>query len=122
MLATVCHKHQLLVADGELCPECAAAGKARRQLRNSRLGRQSSHWRNLSARMTMVVRRELGGVCPGCGTAESAADAGSKLTCDLVRGGDHSHATEADCRVRCRRCHGRAQGGLGRPKAKVARG
>lgn len=122
MLATVCHRHQRLVDDGELCPECAEAGRLRRQSRNRDLGRQSAHWRKLSARLTALVRRELGGRCPGCGTVEKTSDPGSKLTCDLVAGGDHAKASEADCRIRCRRCHGRAQGGRGRPKAKVAHG
>lgn len=121
-LLTVCHKHQLLVPDGERCPSCAEAGKVRRRSRNRELGRQSAHWRRLSSRMTLLVRRELGARCPGCGTVESASDPGSKLTCDLVAGGDHSKALERDCRVRCRRCHGRLQGGRGRPKGQVARG
>jgi len=117
-MLTVCDRHKVLIPDGEKCPSCAKSGQARRQRRNRDLGRSSSHWRKLSARLILMVRRELGGRCPGCGGTERSGDPGSKLTCDLIAGGDHARAVERDCRVRCRRCHGRAQGG--RPKAKAA--
>lgn len=115
MLATVCHRHQRLVPMGERCEDCSRENAKRRNRRNRELGRSSAHWRALSARMVARVRRDAGGRCPCCGTPERERDQGSKLTCDLVGGGDHARARESECEVKCRRCHGRQQGGLGRP-------
>jgi hypothetical protein len=114
--ATVCAKHSppVLVNAGERCPACPAdpRGAARRALRNVALGRTSAHWRRLSFRMIRRHRRTYGAICPLCATAEHPHDdPGSKLTVDLIGGGDHSQAREEDCRVLCRRCHGAADGG-----------
>jgi hypothetical protein len=77
-----------------------------------RLGRRSTHWRQLSFRMIRRHRATIG-LCPVCGRAETGLNDDTKLTVDLIRGGDHTTATPAECRVVCRRCHGRAQGGRG---------
>jgi len=117
-LATVCHRHRTLVPMGDRCPACkreeAERGKPRRQANHERLGRKTRHWRELSFRMIRRYRATLGPVCPCCGAHESEDDPGSKLTLDLVRGGAHETAREEECEVKCRRCHGREQGGRGR--------
>jgi hypothetical protein len=80
----------------------------RRRSRNNReLGRTSKHWMRLSKK----ARALAGGVCPDCGRAEDPDDPSTKLTCDLVGGGDHRSAVIEQVRVRCRRCHGRRDGG-----------
>jgi hypothetical protein len=91
----------------------AERGKPRRQANKVRLGRHTRHWRELSFLMIRRHRRMVGPICPVCGGAEDENDFGSKLTLDLVRGGDHSTALESECQVKCRRCHGREQGGRG---------
>lgn len=66
----------------------------------------SRHWRQLSASLI----RQAQGICTTCGRTEHQDDPGSKLTVDLIGGGDHSTARLEDCRVVCRRCHGRRDG------------
>lgn len=114
MLATVCNRHRQLIPMGEQCPTCnaehAERHKPRRQANHERLGRKSSHWRELSFRMIRKHRQTVGPVCPHCGVTETPNDYGSKLTLDLVRGGDHRTARPEECEVKCRRCHGKAQG------------
>jgi hypothetical protein len=109
-IATVCHRHQALVAAGELCPECEQDERRRRALNNQALGRNSAHWRRLSAR----ARRLAHGICGSCGGRERADDDGSKLTVDLIRGTDHARARISDVAVACRRCHGTKDGGRAR--------
>jgi hypothetical protein len=108
--ATVCHRHRVLVPAGAACPACETDEQARRRDNNQRLGRNSAHWRRLSAR----ERRRANGICSFCGGVESRDDPGSKLTVDLIGGGDHSRATLDQVRVACRRCHGRTDGGRSR--------
>lgn len=102
----VCHAHQVLYPAGERCPLCKPADRARANA-NQALGRNSQHWRRLSRRAI----RAAGGVCPECGELEDPRRPATKLTTDLVGGGDHRRATLADVRVMCRACHGRADGG-----------
>lgn len=117
MIATICHRHRTLNPHGQRCPDCkreaAERGKPRRQQNKTLLGRHSRHWRELSYRLIRRHRNTDGPVCPQCGTVETPGDPGSKLTLDLTRGGDHTTATEDECQVVCRRCHGRLQGGRG---------
>lgn len=110
-VATVCHRHQALIPAGERCPSCERDRGARNVAANVRLGRTSPHWRRLSAIARARHLKAHGAVCPVCGTAESAGDPGSKLTVDLIGGGDHSRAALDQTRVVCRRCHGHADGG-----------
>jgi hypothetical protein len=106
--ATVCHRHRRLVLDGDACAECSATNSSRRARRNDELGRTSATWRRLSGH----ARHHAGGVCEACGCLEDVElDAGSKLTVDLIGGGDHRTARLQDVRVLCRRCHGAADGG-----------
>lgn len=86
---------------------CGTPEHLRRSANNVRLGRNSAHWRKLSA----SVIREARGVCPVHGGPEDPRDPRSKLTADLIGGGDHAHATRDQVRVMCRSCHGRADGG-----------
>lgn len=108
---TVCHRHRALIPAGERCPQCERARAARNAAANVRLGRSSKHWRRLSAIARAVHVKTHGAVCPGCGVIENQADPSSKLTVDLIGGGDHARATLQQIRVLCRRCHGRADGG-----------
>lgn len=105
-IANVCHEHQLLYPAGERCPLCLPTDRARADA-NRTLGRNSQHWRRLTRRAV----RAAAGVCPECGALEDAERPATKLTTDLVGGGDHRRATLADVRVMCRSCHGRADGG-----------
>ena len=89
---------------GERC--CPTRNDQRRAQASTQLGRNNRHWRRL--RDTAIHRAH--GTCSRCGTAESDLDAGSKLTCDLIGGGDHSRATLEQVRVLCRRCHGTSDG------------
>lgn len=108
---TVCHRHKTLIPAGEPCPACERARGVRNAAANVRLGRSSRHWVRLSAIARARHVKMLGPVCPRCGVIETAEDPGSKLTVDLVGGGDHARATLEQTRVLCRRCHGRADGG-----------
>lgn len=106
MLATVCDRHKVIVPDGERCPACAADGAsrpARRQRRNVVLGRNTRHWRRVSAARRRLAEGlcEIGG--PRC--------TGEAETVDLVGGGDHSRARLEDTRAACRSCHGAVDGG-----------
>lgn len=105
-LYRVCNRHRRSFPYRSSCPQCrsekAEREKPRRAANNARLGRKTTHWIGLSARL----RRAAGGVCPCCGRDENPDDARSKLTVDLVRGGDHSTATADECEVKCRACHG----------------
>lgn len=109
--ATVCHRHKALIPAGEPCPACERDRGARNAAANVRLGRSSRHWVRLSAIARARHVKTVGSVCPVCGVIEVEADPGSKLTVDLVGGGDHARATLDGVRVVCRRCHGRADGG-----------
>lgn len=102
-VATVCGRHRVIVPEGQRCARCAAEDGGRRGHLNQALGRNSAHWRRLRARL--IAQAE--GVCPACSEIETYEDPGSKLTVDLIAGGDHSRARLEDCAVRCRRCHGR---------------
>jgi hypothetical protein len=103
-LATLCGCGNRVPA-GQSCP--CRRDQHRRTGANRDLGRTSTHWRRLSA----WARHNARGVCSDCGGVEHAGDLGSKLTVDLVGGGDHSTARPEDIRVRCRRCHGARDGG-----------
>jgi hypothetical protein len=105
--ATVCHVHKTLIPVGGACAGCAQSERRRRGANNARLGRNSAHWRRLSR----AERRRAHAICTFCGGVESRDDPGSKLTVDLIGGGDHSRATRDQVRVACRRCHGKADGG-----------
>lgn len=112
----LCGRHRRIYPAGERCPECRQEntdrGRARRHANSRRLGRYSPHWRALSFRLLRRWRLACGVVawCPKCLRIETASDASTKLTVDLVRGGDHRTATEDECEIKCRRCHGREQG------------
>jgi hypothetical protein len=110
----LCARHRRIFPAGDKCPECkrekAELGKPRRQANSQRLGRFSPHWRTLSFNMIRRHRRDRGPYCPRCLRVESEHDPSTKLTVDLVRGGDHTTALEEECEVVCRRCHGQAQG------------
>ncbi|SRR5581483_306151 len=97
--------------------ELRRLSERRRRTRNNReLGRTTRHWRRLSE----LAREQAAGVCASCGRAENTEDPGSKLTVDLLGGGDHSRAKLEDTVVLCRRCHGRRDGG--RPPRQGGRG
>lgn len=110
-VATVCHRHQALIPAGESCPECKRDRGARNAAANVRLGRSSPHWRRLSAIARARHVKAHGAICPDCREPECTDDPGSKLTVDLIGGGEHSRATLEQTRIRCRRCHGHADGG-----------
>src|SRR5581483_11296630 len=73
--------------------ELRRLSERRRRTRNNReLGRTTRHWRRLSE----LAREQAAGVCASCGRAENTEDPGSKLTVDLLGGGDHSRAKLED--------------------------
>lgn len=92
---------------------CADREQARRTSNSKRLGRTTNHWRQLSAQ----ARAQACGYCPRCNRPERNTDAGSKLTADLIGGGQHSTAKLEQVRVMCRRCHGAVDGGRRSPRA-----
>ncbi|HXH87415.1 MAG TPA: hypothetical protein VNI55_02260 [Gaiellaceae bacterium] len=104
MTYRVCPKHGL-VPTNKRC--CASRNQQRRWQADKELGRTTAHWKRLRATATHRAHS----TCSRCGTAESDHDAGSKLTCDLIGGGDHSRATLDQVRVLCKRCHGHGDGG-----------
>jgi hypothetical protein len=99
--ATVCHRCHRIRPCG--CP----TQDDRRHANNLRLGRKTAHWIQTSRN---AISRAFG-YCPQCGRAEDENDPSTKLTADLIGGGDHSKATLAQVRVLCRRCHGTEDGG-----------
>lgn len=103
----VCARHRTLYPTGQHCPNCGDPEQTRRSANNVRLGRNTRHWKRIR-RIALVT---ADGHCPRCRTAEREHDPGSKLTVDLIGGGDHSKATLDRVRVLCRRCHGELDGG-----------
>lgn len=85
---------------------CPDREQHRRHRNNVELGRNTRHWR----RVRLQAVSACYGHCPGCGTQERTNDPGSKLTADLIGGGNHATATLETVRVRCRRCHGTQDG------------
>ena len=104
MTYRLCPEHGLVPSNQRCCP---TRNDKRRHTSRIQLGRNTNHWRKLSS--TAIHRAH--GTCSRCGNHEHDHDAGSKLTCDLIGGGDHSsHATLDQVRVLCKRCHGHTDG------------
>lgn len=102
-LATVCHRHKVLVPDGERCAACVRDDNARRNRKSTRHGVTTAKWRRRRARK---LKRS-----PGCELEfNGCTGVATSVHIPARYRGSHDACPDGELVSACAHCHGVVDG------------